>query len=257
MRAEIFLKKRKYQRKGALKQKIEASQYTLQSGFKKIPFTLYTYVLATILKNGAKIYTKADSWFQKSDEEFGQRWATFVQTLYTEDSSNITFNYLSVKSHQIPYTILETISHFFTTQLLCIFLAQTLHTFYKNRTSKYKLSDLPLLALKFTKFLMSFLEGRVNFFFNFCITLQCHEAWFVFTFSSKSIWKNACGNIAKFFMSFLKAQISCHSSSASILSAIKHDSSVLFQLKHYILWSKEPIRMLRSKFVKFLTSVLN
>ena len=95
---------------------------------------------------------------------------------------------------------------------------------------------------------MPFLEGRVNFFFNFCITLQCHEAWFVFTFSSKSIWKNACGNIAKFFMSFLKAQISCHSSSASILSAIKHDSSVLFQLKHYILWSKEPIRMLRSKF---------
>ena len=44
-----------------MKQKIEASLYTLDWGFKKIPFTLYTYVLvAKILQNGAKPrYTKA------------------------------------------------------------------------------------------------------------------------------------------------------------------------------------------------------
>ena len=51
---EIFLKKREHQKKDALKQKIEASPYTLYCGFKKIPFTLYTYVLAKILQNGAK-----------------------------------------------------------------------------------------------------------------------------------------------------------------------------------------------------------
>ena len=50
---EIFLKKREHQKKGALKQKIEASLYTLYWGFKKISFRLYTYVSAKILQNGA------------------------------------------------------------------------------------------------------------------------------------------------------------------------------------------------------------
>ena len=46
---------REHQKKGALKQKIEASLYTLDWGFKKIPFTLHGYVLvAKILQNGAK-----------------------------------------------------------------------------------------------------------------------------------------------------------------------------------------------------------
>ena len=43
---------------GALKQKIEASLCTLYWGFKKIPFKLYTYVLAKILQNGAKFIQK-------------------------------------------------------------------------------------------------------------------------------------------------------------------------------------------------------
>ena len=52
---------REHQKKGALKQKIEASLFTLDLGFKKIPFTLDIYVLvAKILKNGAKFrYAKA------------------------------------------------------------------------------------------------------------------------------------------------------------------------------------------------------
>ena len=51
---------REHQKKGALKQKIEASLYTLDWGFKKIPFTLYTYVSAKILQNGANFrYAKA------------------------------------------------------------------------------------------------------------------------------------------------------------------------------------------------------
>ena len=43
----------------------------------------------------------------------------------------------------------------------------SLHTFYKSCLSKLKFSDLPLLALKFTKFLMSFLAPRVIFSSNF------------------------------------------------------------------------------------------
>ena len=39
---------------GALKQKIEVSLYSMYWGFKKIPFTLYTYILAKILQNGLK-----------------------------------------------------------------------------------------------------------------------------------------------------------------------------------------------------------
>ena len=43
---------REHQKKGALKQKIEASLYTLDWGLKKIPFTLDTNVLvAKILQN--------------------------------------------------------------------------------------------------------------------------------------------------------------------------------------------------------------
>ena len=69
-----------------------------------------------------------------------------------------------VKIHQITYVIFETIyKSFFTTQFLCIFLAQTLHTFYKSIPSKCKFSDFPLLGLKFTKFLMPFFKQKVSF----------------------------------------------------------------------------------------------
>ena len=57
---QIFLKMREYQKKGALKQKIEDSMYTLDWDFKKISFTLHTFVSAKILQNGAKFrYAKA------------------------------------------------------------------------------------------------------------------------------------------------------------------------------------------------------
>ena len=51
---EISLKKMEHQKKGALRQKIEASLYILYWGFKKIPFKLYTYIVAKILQNSAK-----------------------------------------------------------------------------------------------------------------------------------------------------------------------------------------------------------
>ena len=53
-----------------------------------------------------------------------------------------------MKIHQITYVIFETIHNsFFTTQFLCIFFAQTLHTFYKRRPSKCKFSDFLLFGL--------------------------------------------------------------------------------------------------------------
>ena len=65
---EKFLKKREQEKKGVLKCKIEASPHTLYWGFKKIPFTLCTYVLAKILQNGAKFIQKLATG-KKSHEE--------------------------------------------------------------------------------------------------------------------------------------------------------------------------------------------
>ena len=57
-----FCKMREYQKKGALKQKIEASLYTLVSRKFNLLFTLYTYAVANILQNRAKFsYAKAGS----------------------------------------------------------------------------------------------------------------------------------------------------------------------------------------------------
>ena len=54
----MFFKKREYLENGALKQKIEASLYTLYWDFKKISFTLYNYAFAKLLQNGAKLLQK-------------------------------------------------------------------------------------------------------------------------------------------------------------------------------------------------------
>ena len=41
-------------------------------GLKKSPFTLYDYILAKILQNGANFIQKLNYWFKKSHEEFEQ-----------------------------------------------------------------------------------------------------------------------------------------------------------------------------------------
>ena len=156
-------------------------------GFKKIPFTLYTCVLAKVLQNGAKFIQKLTPGFEnhmRNLNNFRQAvensknwnwWATFVQKIhfskiyipsakkfYTEDLSNITLT-TCVKIHQITYAIFETISHFSRHNSSLFFLAQTLHNFNKNSPSKCKFLDFPLLGLKFTKFLISFFKQKVNF----------------------------------------------------------------------------------------------
>ena len=53
---QIFLEKWEHQKNGALKQKTEVSlQLDFGLGFKKIPFTLYTYISAKILQNDANL----------------------------------------------------------------------------------------------------------------------------------------------------------------------------------------------------------
>ena len=57
---QMFWKMREYQKKGAVKQKIEASLYTLVSRKFNLLFTLYTYVIANIFQNDANFrYSKA------------------------------------------------------------------------------------------------------------------------------------------------------------------------------------------------------
>ena len=110
-----------------------------------------------------------------------------AKALHTEDLSNITFNYLSEKS---PNSVCHFLNHksFFTTQLLCICLAQTLHTCYKSSPSKSKFSDSPLLLLKFTEFLMSSFQTNSQFFFKVWITLQCADRSFFCTFLAETLY---------------------------------------------------------------------
>ena len=73
------------------------------------------------------------------------------------------------------------------------------------------------------------------------------------------LWK-----FAKFLMPFLKAQVSFSSNVASIFSAIKQNSSILFSSNNIYFGQKQPIKVqvfldfygLGSKFVKFLMSIL-
>ena len=89
-----------------------------------------------------------------------------------------------VKIHQRTYVVFETISHFSRHSLSIFFLDETLHTFCKSSLSKWKFSNLPLLALKFTKFLMSFLGGRVSFFSKFASLLSVMRLtlWYFFIY---------------------------------------------------------------------------
>ena len=110
---EIFFKKEGTSKKDwGLKLKIEASLYTLYWGFKKIPFTLYTYVLAKILQNGAKFIQKLTPGFKNHMKNLG---TFFVQKIHSF-SWNIKYRiYLALVSatcvsiHQMTSFIFEVI----------------------------------------------------------------------------------------------------------------------------------------------------
>ena len=108
-------------------------------------------------------------------------------------------------------------------------------TFDKSSTSKCKFSDLPLLALKYTKYLMSF--------FKLYITLQCHETQFFCNFSSKTFYaldkrsRSECKfsvfplptwKLTTFFISFFEPRVSFPLNFASPFSVMTHNSSEIF-----------------------------
>ena len=100
----------------------------------------------------------------------------------------ILFSTTCVKIPQIS----ETISHFSQQNSSVFFQHKHYIHFYKRSPSKCKFSDFPLLALKYTKFPLSFFTQRVSF-------------------------------LSKF---------------GSVFSFMRDNSSVLFQLKLYILMTK-------------------
>ena len=165
--------------------------------------------------------------------------------IYVDDLPHITFKHLFKSSPSSSCNIWNHKS-FFTTQLLCIFLAQTLHTFYKIRTSKWKFLDFPLLALKFIKFLMSFFKQKLSLdhiSVSWEIILQYHLAETLYAFDKSSTSKCKFSdlsylalNFTKFLMSVLEPIVSLSSDFASFYRLMRHNSSVFFHLNLYILW---------------------
>ena len=134
-----------------------------------------------------------------------------------------------------------------------LFLAQTLYTLFKRSP----------LQCKFLRFLSALDKIRhiphVNFELAGQFLFNCKSFFNVMTYNSPANFKlihfqlqtKVCHqgpnletfkysgeNLPNSSYQFLEPQVSFSSNFASILSAIKHKSSVLFQLKHYILWSK-------------------
>ena len=155
--------------------------------FKKIPFTLYTYVLvAKILQNGAKSrYIKASFKNYRNLNNFRQavespknrnlmgscpkKYISSAKT-YTVDLSNITFNYLCV---DLPNYLCHFWNHksFFTTQLLWYLFSSNI-TYFQQ---KCKFPDFQLLRLKFTKIVHVIFQMKSQLFFKVWIFFQCHE----------------------------------------------------------------------------------
>ena len=82
-----------------------------------------------------------------------------------------------VKFRRFPHVIFQSTSLFLSNfaslftvmrhNFSVLSFAQTSNTFDKNSRSKCKFSDLPLLALKYIKYLISYLKLQVSFFSNF------------------------------------------------------------------------------------------
>ena len=138
---KIFLKRGNIRKRVRLNRRLRLLCTLCIGASRKFNLHFTLNVLAKILK-WCKVYTKTDSLFQISHEKFGQlqtsnrkskelkfdelllskKYIPSAKKLYTEDLSIITFNYLCENS---PNSWCHFWNHksFFTTQLLCIFLA--------------------------------------------------------------------------------------------------------------------------------------
>ena len=147
------------------------------------------------------------------------------------------------------------------------FLPQTLYTLFKRSPLKCKFFRFSSARAKLPQIPYVNFELTSQFLFRFSIILHCHDTklpcqFQAHTFStldqsipSKSQffdfpvfwWK-----FTKFLMSFLKLHVSFRSSVASIFSAIKHNSSILYLAQTlYTLVKGSP---LKCKFLRFLSA---
>ena len=155
---EIFSKEREHQKKGALKQNIEAFQYNLYWDLKKIPVTLYTYVLAKILQNDVRFCPKH----------------TFLQLKhYTQ---NIFLTLLSTtceKIQQIRYVTFDNMSHF-SGHNSSVFFSSIITYYLQKQQIKVHILRLSTAHVKILRIAHVFFQTKSQFFFKAWITLQCY-----------------------------------------------------------------------------------
>ena len=143
------------------------------------------------------------------------------------------------------------------TELLWTFLAQIHYTLVKSSTSKCKFSDLPLLAIKSTKFLMLFLEPRVSFSSNFAslFSVMGHNSSIHFHLKRYMLWTKRVHQSANCQSSsncklpstarmkvnqipYFIFQPTSQFSFNFYISVMTHNFYKTLSLKHYMLWTK-------------------
>ena len=138
------------------------------------------------------------------------------------------------------------------------FLAETLYAIDKSSPWKCKFWDLPLLALKFTRFHTSFLEPRVSFFWNFsslCSVMR-HKTSVLFdlslcmlstkrTYQRTIFTASECSNESSHISScnLWSHKVRIYLNFASLFSLIKDNSSVFFSSKLTYFGQKKPIEV--------------
>ena len=144
-------------------------------------------------------------------------------------------------------------------QFFCAFLAETLYVLDKSSTtSKCIFSDLLLLTLKFTKFLMSFLEPRISFSLKLCITLQCQEitrlyffSWHFISFWQKESIKVQISRLSTARMKINQIPYVVFQAASQLFCKILHHPSVSWHIitlksstwSTICFWQKEPINV--------------
>ena len=141
-----------------------------------------------------QIFTKTDSWFQKSPEEFGQlqtssenskklKFDTLLlskkikipsaKTLYTEDSSTITFNYFAKFAKFVkPFLKPQDIFHN-TTPLY--FFSSKITYFLQNQRIKVQIFRVSTARIKTHQILHVIFQTKIQFSLKVCVTVQCHK----------------------------------------------------------------------------------
>ena len=145
----------------------------------------------------------------------------------------------------------KVISHFSRHNSSVFLFSQTLHTIYKSSPSKCKFSDYPLLWLKFTKFLMWFSKKENSVFFSefgsFFIVMRnnssVHFYLKLYMLLTKVLHQSeivqTCIEIHQVpNVIFWTKRVSFSSNFSSLFHVMRCNSSVLFHLNLYMLWTK-------------------